>query len=222
MIPLLLAVPFGPFLSWKRGDLLGAAQRLVVAMGITVLVVVATFAYRFGGPVLAPLAIGLGAWLILGAISDVAERSGIARVGPSKAFARAVGLPRSAWGAALAHAGLGLTVIGITAATAWGTEQIVAMKPGDSIDVAGYELTYKGTSPNTGPNYTEKVSSFAVAQGGARPRHDGTRRAGSTRRASGRRPNPASAPISSASSTSRWATGSRAAGSRSGPTTSRW
>ncbi|WP_407819774.1 cytochrome c-type biogenesis CcmF C-terminal domain-containing protein, partial [Staphylococcus aureus] len=31
ILPLLLAMPFGPFLAWKRGDLLGALQRLYVA-----------------------------------------------------------------------------------------------------------------------------------------------------------------------------------------------
>ena len=30
-VPLLLAMPFGPLLGWKRGDLLGAAQRLLAA-----------------------------------------------------------------------------------------------------------------------------------------------------------------------------------------------
>ena len=30
-VPLLLAVPFGPLLAWKRGDLLGVAQRLIGA-----------------------------------------------------------------------------------------------------------------------------------------------------------------------------------------------
>ena len=32
-IPLLIAVPFGPLLAWKRGDLLGVAQRLMAAVG---------------------------------------------------------------------------------------------------------------------------------------------------------------------------------------------
>ena len=32
-VPLLIAVPFGPLLAWKRGDLLGAAQRLIVGGG---------------------------------------------------------------------------------------------------------------------------------------------------------------------------------------------
>src|SRR5438132_2165987 len=31
VIPLLLAVPFGPLMAWKRGDLLGVAQRLIGA-----------------------------------------------------------------------------------------------------------------------------------------------------------------------------------------------
>ena len=32
-VPLLIAVPFGPLLAWKRGDLLGAAQRLMRRCG---------------------------------------------------------------------------------------------------------------------------------------------------------------------------------------------
>src|SRR5208282_5196639 len=30
-IPLLIAMPFGPLMAWKRGDLLAAAQRLLAA-----------------------------------------------------------------------------------------------------------------------------------------------------------------------------------------------
>jgi cytochrome c-type biogenesis protein CcmF len=33
MVPLLMAVPFGPILAWKRGDLLAASQRLYAAFG---------------------------------------------------------------------------------------------------------------------------------------------------------------------------------------------
>src|SRR5690349_11459213 len=63
-VPLLLAVPFGPLLAWKRGDLLGAAQRLMVA-GIAALVAIAlVLAWTYGGATLAPLAIGLAAFVI--------------------------------------------------------------------------------------------------------------------------------------------------------------
>ena len=39
-VPLMIAVPFGPLLAWKRGDLLGAAQRLIAA-GIAALIAIA-------------------------------------------------------------------------------------------------------------------------------------------------------------------------------------
>src|SRR5262249_35099285 len=43
-VPLLIAVPFGPLLAWKRGDLLGVAQRLVGTAGIAVITVAVVFA----------------------------------------------------------------------------------------------------------------------------------------------------------------------------------
>src|SRR6266496_1864032 len=64
--PLLVAVPFGPLLAWKRGDLLGAAQRLTAA-GIAALIAIAVlWAWTHGGATLAPLAIGLAVWVIAG------------------------------------------------------------------------------------------------------------------------------------------------------------
>src|SRR5688572_882343 len=59
IIPLLAAVPFGPLLAWKRGDLYGVAQRLFFAFGIAVVGIGAAFALTSGGPVLAPFAAGL-------------------------------------------------------------------------------------------------------------------------------------------------------------------
>ena len=41
---LLLAVPFGPLLAWKRGDLPGVAQRLMAAAGAALVVMVGTVA----------------------------------------------------------------------------------------------------------------------------------------------------------------------------------
>src|SRR5712671_3721974 len=51
-VPLLIAMPFGPLLAWKRGDLLGVAQRLIGAAGIAVIAVAVIFAMEGGGPLL--------------------------------------------------------------------------------------------------------------------------------------------------------------------------
>ena len=67
-VPLLFAMPFGPLLAWKRGDLLGAAQRLVAAAIVAAIAIAAAFAFQHGGPVLAPFGIGLAIFVMAGAV----------------------------------------------------------------------------------------------------------------------------------------------------------
>src|SRR6201982_3556721 len=102
-LPLLIAVPFGPMLAWKRGDLLGAAQRLR-ARGVVALIAIAVvWAWTYGGSTFAPLAIGLAIFVIAGALHDLAARPGLFRTPFATAMQRARGLRRSTWGTAFAH-----------------------------------------------------------------------------------------------------------------------
>jgi len=165
IVPLLIAVPFGPLLAWKRGDLVAAAQRLMAAAVIALGVSVLLLALHARGPWLAPFGVGLGIWLVLGAVTELAYRAKLAEASLAEAWRRLRNLPRAAYGTALAHAGLGLAVIGIAATTAWRSEQILALKPGDTAEIAGYTLTFKGAAPRQGPNYRERVAVFAVARG---------------------------------------------------------
>ncbi|WFU48460.1 heme lyase CcmF/NrfE family subunit [Sinorhizobium terangae] len=166
MLPLLCAVPFGPLLAWKRGDLTGAAQRLFVAAAVGLLVAAAYYYAMNGGPVIALLGIALGVYLIVGALTDLILRSGIGKAAGSVAWKRLSGLPRSAFGTALAHAGLGVTLIGIVAVTGFETETVVEMKPGMTVDAGGYTLRFDGMRPGRGPNYTEETGHFTVSRGG--------------------------------------------------------
>jgi cytochrome c-type biogenesis protein CcmF len=165
MAPLLLLLPFGQQLAWKRGDLLGTAQRLAAAIAVAVLLTVGVAAFMWGGPVLAPIGFGLGIFVMAGAVTEITQRAFGRGVGLKLAWRRAIGLPRSAWGTALAHFGVGMTVIGI-AATAWSTENIVTMRIGEKVQVAGYEVRLDRVFPRTGPNYREDVGSFAISRNG--------------------------------------------------------
>ncbi|MGP9811923.1 heme lyase CcmF/NrfE family subunit [Rhodopseudomonas sp. NSM] len=166
MVPLMLAMPFGPMLAWKRGDLLGAAQRLVAAGGVALLAVALVWAWTTGGPVLAPLAIGLAVFVIAGALADIVERIGLFRTPLSISSRRARGLPRSAWGTLFAHAGVGVALIGIVCETTWNSEHIAAMKEGDTARLAGYELKFDGAMQRQGPNYRELQTHFSISEGG--------------------------------------------------------
>ena len=165
LIPLLLVLPLGQSLSWKRGDLLGAAQRNAVAFGIAIALTVLILAFTAGGPVLAPFGIGLGAFLILGAGFDLGERIWARASGWQAALSRAKGLPRSAWGSALAHAGVGVSVVGI-AATAWSTEAIGVLKPGERLTSGRYTVVLERIEPRIGPNFTAEIARFQLFSNG--------------------------------------------------------
>jgi cytochrome c-type biogenesis protein CcmF len=167
-VPLMIAVPFGPMLAWKRGDLLGAAQRLLAAGVVALLALALVWAWADGGSALAPLAIALAVFVIAGAVTDIAERIGLFRGPLNVSAARARGLPRAAWGAAFAHAGIGIALIGIVCETTWNTEYIGTMKAGDVAAVAGYQLTLDGLIQEQGPNYRETVAPFTVMEQGER------------------------------------------------------
>ena len=165
-VMLLMVVPFGPLLAWKRGDLLGAAQRLMAAGVVALIAIAVLYAWTWGGSTFAPLAIGLAVFVIGGALSDLAERTALFRVPPATAMARARGLPRATWGTAFAHAGVGVALIGIVCETTWNSEYIGSMKPNDVATVAGYQLKLDGVSERQGPNFREMIAQFTVSLDG--------------------------------------------------------
>jgi cytochrome c-type biogenesis protein CcmF len=76
-------------------------------------------------------------------------------------------LPRSAWGMSLAHAGLAIAVLGMTASNAWRQEDIRVLKPGESATIAGYSYRLDSVGPAAGPNYSATRAQFTVSQDGA-------------------------------------------------------
>jgi cytochrome c-type biogenesis protein CcmF len=117
--------------------------------------------------VLAPFGIGLAAYVMVGAMTDLADRIGILRLPFATALTRARGLPRSAFGTAFAHFGLGVALLGIVCASSWGDEKIVELKPTDTVSLRSYQLTFDGMLLRDGPNYQELLARFTVRRGGA-------------------------------------------------------
>ncbi len=170
MVPLLMVLPLGPFLAWKRGDLVAVVQRLagaaVLALGAAVVVFMVTGA----NVSLAPVGFLIGFWVAFGALAELVDRAKVGRVPLGTSWRRLKGLPRTAFSTALAHFGLGVTVIGIVAVSAWASENITTMRSGETETLSGYDVTLDEMRTRAGPNYQTREMVFSVADpfGGTR------------------------------------------------------
>jgi len=167
MIPLLIAVAAGPALAWKRGDLAGVLTRLKLAFAAAALAVLIALWRNDWRDAVAALGIGLGIWVIAGSLLEWTSRIQLFRVPVGDSLRRALGLPRSFYGMSIAHAALGIVVLGITASAAWQTEVIQVVRPGTSIQVARYTLNLRDVREIRGPNYVAQQARIVVHEAGA-------------------------------------------------------
>src|SRR3984893_12488864 len=165
-IPLFILMPIGQLLPWKRGDLAGVAQRLAIAFGAA-LVFAALLAAWHGGPAVSVFLSGVAFYVIIGSFVDFGRGIFGGNRAVSVIAQRILGLPRHAFGTAFAHAGIGVTLLGL-AATGWGAEKVMTLKPGDKVELGTYQLTFENVSPRNGPNYSELVGRTRIrSKGGA-------------------------------------------------------
>ncbi len=178
MAPLLLVLPFGPLLAWKRADLVSAGQRLMGMAALAVFLAVLISALGGVSISLAPLGLLLGFWVSLGSVAELIERAKLGRIPLGESLRRLAGLPRSIWSTAIGHLGLGLTVLGIVSVTAWETETVTTLNPGEVTELAGYSIAFDSFEQIPGPNYLADTGIFTVtAPGGGTARLEAERRA---------------------------------------------
>jgi len=163
-IVLMIAMAVGPFLSWKRGNLAAALFRLKAAAVGALGAGIAAFAMHSG--TVAALALAAAAWLFVGSLWVVVERLNPSS-GAGSAWARAKGFPRATWGLVVAHSGVAIVAVGIAGITAWTTETVTLLKPGETTTVGAYDVRLLSVEDAQGPNYTTKMARFAVSVGGA-------------------------------------------------------
>ncbi len=166
MLAAALVLPIGAVLPWKRARLEKSARALIgpfvaaLAFGALVLVV------QTGVGMMAPVGLALAAWLVLGSFADIANRVRAGHVAWRDSVRRLVHLPRADFGKAVSHAGLGLTIFGIAAITAWQVEDIRVLRLGESFEISGpvntYTIRFDDVRAIDGPNFTATQGAFSV------------------------------------------------------------
>lgn len=163
MVVLALALPLGSMLSWKRAKLSRVWAKLwpfaVLAIAIGTLV----YAMQSGRSALGPIGVALGVWTVAGAVVDMFGRTGRGSV--RARLGRLIRLPGADWGKAVAHIGMGVTIFGVAAITAWQQEDIRVAQLGEGYNVGAYQFTLDKIEQVEGPNYLSTVGTISVRQG---------------------------------------------------------
>jgi len=163
-VALALILPIGAILPWKRARLGRAMLALRGPLALALALGAFAFAVETGRSALGPVGVALGVWLVAGAGVDLWMRSG--RAGLAARLRRLANLPRSDWGKAVAHAGLGITIFGIATLMAWQLEDIRVLKTGQSLELGGYTFRLDSVDKVRGPNYIATRGTFTVTRNG--------------------------------------------------------
>ncbi|TCO69025.1 heme lyase CcmF/NrfE family subunit [Rhodovulum euryhalinum] len=166
MVALAILLPLGALLPWKRARLGRAGGALVPALALALALGALAWAMQTGRTALGPVGVALGTWLIAGAAVDLWLRAG--RAGIVDRLRRIARLPRADWGKAVAHSGLGITMIGIAGVTAWQVEDIRVAQIGERFEVGGYGVTLDKVERVQGPNYVSTTATMGVWRGDRR------------------------------------------------------
>jgi len=159
MLPLLFLVGLGMHTAWRRTAADGWLRMLRVPALVALVLGIAVPVVFYGHQsVLLAVGVIAGFWVI-----------GTALILPLRLLRREKGtaaLSRSALGMSVAHLGLGLFVIGVTIVSAFNVESDQSLRPGQAIEVGGYNFEMQGLRNVQGPNYSAIEAEVEIRDGG--------------------------------------------------------
>jgi cytochrome c-type biogenesis protein CcmF len=152
---LALMLPFGPLTKWQRDDPSRPAKLLGPLLVLAALMGVATFLLLPQGGWKTALGAAGAAWVVFGTLRFVWQRL---RTPGARFTGEMVGM-------ILAHAGVGVFVVGALLVEGMAQQHELALRPGQSVEVAGYTFRFDGVTHSRGPNYEADRGTVLVMRG---------------------------------------------------------
>ncbi|AML52460.1 heme lyase CcmF/NrfE family subunit [Falsihalocynthiibacter arcticus] len=166
VIAIALLLPIGPLLPWKRAKLSKSLRPLRAGLLLAVSLALLVWAIQSERSIMAPIGVFLGSWVLVGAATDLWQRTGSKRQSIQERLGRMLRLPRGDWGRSVAHSGFGVTILGISMLTAWEQEDIRVTQVGEPFTVGAYEITLADVTQGQGPNYSTILAEMQVSKAG--------------------------------------------------------
>jgi cytochrome c-type biogenesis protein CcmF len=156
MLPVVLLLPFGPYLRWGKGEI-GVLKPVALRVGLAA-VVCAVIAFLFVDAKLKAIAGVAGAvWACVGTLLYVIKRW--------REMPRGRRFPAEMAGMLLAHFGVGIFVAGVMLSESLSVERDVRMEPGKIVQLGSYDFRFDGVRETSGPNWRGDEGVVTVMKG---------------------------------------------------------
>ena len=170
MAPVILLMGVGPLARWKSAPPRELARRLrwPALLSVLAAVLLPWLAGRWSIGVAAGLF--LAAWVFASTANLLVQRlRGEPGAGLRGRLGPLLRSPRSFYGMLLAHAGIGVFIVGVTMVKGYEVERDVKMSIGDGVSVGAYRFVFKGVQEVSGPNYVAVRATIEVQREGSAP-----------------------------------------------------
>jgi len=161
-LPLLLLMGIGPLVAWRRASLRALGRTFVVPAAAAVVAGVALLAAGYGSSTPGLLAYTFSAFVAASIVLEFVR--GTRATG---SLLRLVARNRRRYGGYLVHASVLLLAIGIAGSSAYQTVRERGLKPGQSLEAAGYTFTYLNLRRSQEANAQAIRATVDVSRGGS-------------------------------------------------------
>jgi cytochrome c-type biogenesis protein CcmF len=166
--PLMLVVAglmaFGPFLRWRTDTLKPHARTLTWPAAAAV--VVGLTAGILGKSIPGALGFGFASLVVFSLVRWFLLRTRLGQVPFGQSFNMARAFPGATWGFLGAHLGFAIAMFGITAMSAWDTENMTTLHLGETGRLGEYAFKLAKVETVQGPNYEAQRLTFDVSRNG--------------------------------------------------------
>jgi cytochrome c-type biogenesis protein CcmF len=163
MVVLIVLLGIGPTARWKHDDGASLMRRLRVSLFLSLGAgVVALAVLRGEASIMVVVSVLLAAWIVFTTLANLRHRYS-REAGLVRSLRR---LPRGFVGMTLAHLGVAVFTLGVAFSGAYSSDKDVALGPGDSYTLSGYQFRFNGMREMNGPNYVARQASVTVSRDG--------------------------------------------------------
>jgi cytochrome c-type biogenesis protein CcmF len=156
VLPLMVFLAFGMHSAWRRGKLTVTAKPLgwLLVIAVVLAVAVQGLVFKQFHPV-GLIGFSFGFWVIFSSLLE-----------PVRRLRQKQRLTAALLGMCIAHFGVGMFAIGASGVESYKIEKDVALKPGGSFTIAGYDFRFVNAVNVRGPNYDAVEALVEVTRGG--------------------------------------------------------